>query len=67
MRFLIVLIIVILLVVAWWPEPPTPAVEETFIGPQIQTLNKAKDFEQEYLEALDKKKEEMERQAGGGM
>ena len=65
MRFLIVLIIVILLAIAWWPEPPTPAVEDTFIGPQIQTLNKAKNFEQEYLEALDKKKEEMERQAGG--
>jgi hypothetical protein len=65
MRFLIVLIIVILLAIAWWPEPPTPTVEETFIGPQIRTLNKARDFEQEYLEALDKKKEEMERQAGG--
>jgi hypothetical protein len=65
MRFLIVLIIVILLAIAWWPEPPTPAVEDTFIGPQIQTLNKAKAFEQEYLDALDKKKEEMERQAGG--
>lgn len=65
MRFLIVLIIVILLAIAWWPEPPTPAVEDTFIGPQIQTLNKAKNFEQEYLDALDKKKEEMERQAGG--
>jgi hypothetical protein len=65
MRFLIVLIIVILLAIAWWPEPPTPTVEETFIGPQIQTLNKAKAFEQEYLDALDKKKEEMERQAGG--
>lgn len=65
MRFLIVLIIAILLAIAWWPEPPTPTVEETFIGPQIQALNKAKDFEQEYLDALDKKREEMERQAGG--
>ena len=65
MRFLFVLIIVILLVITWWPEPPTPTVEETFIGPQIQTLNKAKNFEQEYLDALDKKKEEMERQADG--
>lgn len=67
MRFLIVLIIVILLAVAWWPEPPTPTVEETFIGPQIQTLNKVKDFEQDYLDGLDQKKEEIERQAGGGM
>lgn len=67
MRFLLVLIIVILLAYSWWPEPPTPAVEETFIGPQIQTLNKAQDFEQDYLEALDKQKEEIERQADGGL
>jgi hypothetical protein len=66
MRFLIVLLIVILLALAWWPEPPAPTVEETFIGPQIQTLNKVKDFEQDYLDSLDKKKEEIERQAGGG-
>jgi hypothetical protein len=56
-----------LLALAWWPEPPAPTVEETFIGPQIQTLNKAQDFEQEYLDALDKRKEEVERQADGGM
>ena len=67
MRFLLVLIVVILLALAWWPEPPTPDVEETFIGPQIQTLNKAKDFEQDYLDGLDKKKDEIERQADGGM
>jgi hypothetical protein len=67
MRFLLVLIVVILLAWAWWPEPPTPTVEETFIGPQIQTLNKAKGFEQDYLEGLDKKKEEIERQADGGI
>ncbi len=67
MRFLLLLIIVILLALAWWPESPAPTVEETFIGPQIQTLNKVKDFEQDYLDALDKKKEEMDRQADGGM
>ena len=67
MRFLLVLILVILLVMAWWPEPPTPAVEDTFIGPQIQTLNKVEGLEKNYLNQLDKKKEEMERQADGGM
>ena len=67
MRFLLVLIVLILLAWAWWPEPPALTVEETFIGPQIQTLNKAKNFEQDYLEGLDKKKEEIERQADGGM
>ena len=67
MRFLLVLIIVILLAYSWWPETPTPTVEETFIGPQIQTLNKAQNFEQDYLESLDKQKEEIEKQADGGM
>ena len=66
MRFLLVLIVVILLALALWSEPPTPAVEETFIGPQIQTLNKLEDFEQDYLDGLDNKKEEIEDQAGGG-
>jgi hypothetical protein len=67
MRFLLVLVVIILLALAWWPEPPTPAVEETFIGPQIRTLNRVKDFEQDYMDALDQKKEEIERQADGGM
>ena len=66
MRFLIVLIIVLLLAVAWWPEPPVPAVEDTFIGPQLEPLNKAKGFEQDYLEGLDKRKEQMEKQTDGG-
>ena len=66
MRFLLVLIVVILLAMALWSEPPTPAVEDTFIGPQIQTLNKLEDFEQDYLDGLDSKKEEIEDQAGGG-
>lgn len=66
MRLLLLLIIVMLLALAWWPEPPTLTVEETFIGPQIQVLNKVKNFEQEYLDSLDKRKEELERQADGG-
>ena len=41
MRFLIVLIIIALLVFKFWPEPAVPPVEETFIGPQIQTLKKS--------------------------
>ncbi len=66
MRFLLVLFVLVLLALAFWPELPTPAVEDTFIGPQIQVLNKAKNFEQEYLEGLDKKREEIDRQADGG-
>ena len=66
MRFLLVLFVLVLLALALWPEPPTLAVEDTFIGPQIQVLNKAKNFEQEYLEGLDKKREEIDRKADGG-
>ena len=66
MRYLIVLIIVLLLALAWWPDPPLPPVEETFIGPQLEPLNKANSFEQDYLEGLDKKKEQIEKQADGG-
>jgi len=66
MRFLLLLIIVLLAVMAWWPEQPVPTAEESFIGPQIQSLNKARDFEQEYLDKLDQQKEQMEKQADGG-
>ena len=65
MRFLLLLIIVILALAAWWPEQPVPTAEESFIGPQIAPLNKAKNLEADYLEGLDKKKEEIERQADG--
>jgi hypothetical protein len=66
MRFLFLLIVVLLLAVAWWPDPPATTVEETFIAPQLVPLNKAKGLEQDYLEGLDKKKEQIEEQAGGG-
>ena len=66
MRYLLVLIIVLLLALAWWPDPPLTPVEETFIGPQLEPLNKANSFEQDYLEGLDKKKEQIEKQADGG-
>ena len=65
MRFLLVLIIVILALSAWGPDQPVPTAEETFLGPQLAPLNKAKNLEQDYLEGLEQKKEEMEKQAGG--
>ena len=65
MRFLFLLIVVLLLAVAWWPDPPATTVEETFIAPQLVPLNKAKGLEQDYLEGLDKKKEQIEEQSGG--
>ena len=65
MRFLLILIIVILAFVMWWPDQPVPTAEESFIGNQLQPLNKAKNLEQDYLEGLDAKKDEIEKQADG--
>ena len=66
MRFLLFLIIVILAVVAIWPDQPVPTAEESFIGPQLQPLKKTQGLEQDYLDGLDKKKEQIEQQAEGG-
>jgi hypothetical protein len=66
MRFLIVLIIVILLVWKFWPQQPVPSADESFIGPQLQPLRKAEKVEDEYLEAVDRQKEQIEKQADGG-
>jgi hypothetical protein len=66
MRFFLILIILIFLVFKFWPDQPTPTVEESFIGPQLSTMKKAGQIEQQYLEALEKSNERIERQADGG-
>jgi len=66
MRFLIVLIIIILLAWKLWPEQPVPTAEESFIGPQIQSLRKAEQFEDDYLDALEEKNRKIEEQSDGG-
>jgi len=66
MRFLIVLIIVLFLVWKFWPEQPVPTAEESFIGPQLEPLNKAEQVEDQYLDALEEKNREIERQTDGG-
>jgi hypothetical protein len=65
MRFLIVLIIIILLAFKYWPEQPVPTADDSFIGPQLQPLRKAEKVEEDYLEAVRKKNEELEKQSGG--
>jgi len=65
MRFLLLLIIVVLALAMWWPDQPTPTAEESIIGPQLAPLNKAKNVEADYLEGIDKKKQEIEDQADG--
>jgi len=66
MRFIIVLIIIALLVFKFWPEQPVPTAEESFIGPQIQSLKKAEQVEQQYMDALEKTDERIERASDGG-
>lgn len=66
MRFLIVLIIIALIVFKFWPEQPVPTAEESFIGPQIQSLKKAEQVEEQYLEALERTNEKIERESDGG-
>jgi len=66
MRLLVVLIIIALLVFKFWPEPAMPPVEETFIGPQVQTLKKAEQVEQQYLDALEQTNKRIERESDGG-
>lgn len=66
MRLLVVLIIVLLLAWKFWPEQPVPTADESFIGPQLQPLRKAEKVEESYLDAVDKKKQEMEEQSDGG-
>ena len=66
MRFLILLIVLLLLAFVFWPRPPTPPVEETFIAPQLEPLNKAQQVEDQYMEALDRANAEIERQSDGG-
>ncbi len=66
MRFFIVLIIIVFLVFKFWPDQPVPTAEESFIGPQIQSMKKAEQIEDQYLEALERTNERIERDSDGG-
>lgn len=66
MKFLILLIIVLLVAFALWPRQPTPPIEETFIAPQLEPLNKAKQVEDQYMEALDRADQQIEKDSDGG-
>lgn len=66
MRFLVVLIIVLLLAWKFWPEQPVPTADESFIGPQLQPLRKAEKVEDQYMEALERTNERIERESDGG-
>ena len=64
-RFLLILLIVLLLAWKFWPEQPVPTAEESFIGPQLESLKKAEQVEDRYLDALERKNRELEEQSDG--
>lgn len=66
MKFLALLIVVLLLAYALWPRPEPPPIEETFIAPQLETIEKAEGIEQQYMDALDRADSEIEEQIDGG-
>lgn len=66
MRFLLILIVVMLLVYKFWPEQPVPTAEESFIGPQIQSMDKAEQLEEQYLDALERTDQKIEEATDGG-
>jgi hypothetical protein len=66
MRFLVLLIVVLLVAFALWPRQPTPPIEETFIAPQLEPLKKAEQVEQQYLDALDRTNQQIEKDSDGG-
>jgi hypothetical protein len=65
-RFLVVLIIVLLLAWKFWPEQPVPTADESFIGPQLEPLRKAEKVEDQYMDALERTNERIERESDGG-
>jgi 4-amino-4-deoxy-L-arabinose transferase-like glycosyltransferase len=66
MRFLVILIVVLLVAFALWPRQPVPPVEETFIAPQLQALEKAEQIESQYMEAVERANQQIERDSDGG-
>ncbi len=47
-------------------EEPLKAPEDTIIGSQLDPYNKARNFEIEYEQGLDQKREDMDRAIDGG-
>jgi hypothetical protein len=67
MKFLVLLIVVLLVAFVLWPRQPTPPIEETFIAPQLEPLKKAEQVEDQYMDALERTNEKIERESGGGV
>jgi hypothetical protein len=66
MKFLVLLIIVLLVAFALWPRQPDPPLEETFIAPQLEPMRKAQQVEDQYMDALERANQRIEKDSDGG-
>jgi hypothetical protein len=60
MRFMLLLILILLAIFHFIKDPPPRPVEETFIGPQIETLKKMEGYEDQYLKSVEEQQKKME-------
>jgi hypothetical protein len=65
-KFLFLLIVILLVAFALWPRPDAPSIEETFIAPQLDTIQKAERIEEQYMDALERSEERIREDSGGG-
>ncbi|NNE04680.1 MAG: hypothetical protein HKN15_03030 [Xanthomonadales bacterium] len=61
MRWMIALILILLAVFHFMKEPEPRPVEETFIGDQVKLLKDAENIEDQYLDAVKKAQQQMEK------
>jgi hypothetical protein len=60
LRWLVALIILLLALFFYLREPEPKPVEDTFIGPQVESLRKAEGVEDDYLKATRERQQRME-------
>jgi hypothetical protein len=60
MRWLVTLIILLLALFFYLREPEPKPIEDTFIGPQIESLRKAEGVEDDYLKATRERQQRLE-------
>jgi len=66
MKFLILLIIVLILTWKFWPQDGADSAKDSFMGPQMQALEKARAVEDDYIDAVEEKKRRIDEQTDGG-
>jgi hypothetical protein len=65
-KFLVLLIVILLVAFVLWPRPDPPPIEETFIAPQLDTIQKAERIEEQYMDALERSEERIREDSDGG-